>query len=115
MAALGRVPRDDLERTLNMGVGFVALVPAEHVDEALAVAREHGLGGWVAGTVHADEDAPHLGESRPSAAPRASTVARCASWASTPRLNEHDHPRRAGVYLPTRRSPRVRAHDPRCG
>ena len=38
-AALGRVPRADLERTLNMGVGFVAMLPAEQVDVAMRTWR----------------------------------------------------------------------------
>ena len=59
VAALGRVPQADLERTLNQGVGFVAVLPAEHADESLAVLRARGIDGWVAGEVHGDEDAPY--------------------------------------------------------
>ena len=33
---LGNVPSADLERTLNMGVGFVAVLPTSHIDQAAA-------------------------------------------------------------------------------
>jgi phosphoribosylformylglycinamidine cyclo-ligase len=49
--ALGRVPMDDLERTLNMGVGFVAVLPAAQAERALAVAAGLDLPGWVLGEV----------------------------------------------------------------
>ncbi len=53
IAELGRVPRDDLERTLNMGVGMVAVVAeASPVIEALA---EHGHSAWVLGQVGVDD------------------------------------------------------------
>ncbi|PRY52936.1 phosphoribosylformylglycinamidine cyclo-ligase [Knoellia remsis] len=54
---LGTVPRTDLERTLNMGVGFVAMLPADHVDAATAVLRERGIQAWPMGEVSALEDA----------------------------------------------------------
>ncbi len=57
MGALGRVPRHDLERTLNMGVGFVALVPAADVDAALERTRARGIPAWVLGEVSAEADA----------------------------------------------------------
>ncbi|MCH8611887.1 phosphoribosylformylglycinamidine cyclo-ligase [Arsenicicoccus dermatophilus] len=48
---LGQVPQADLERTLNMGVGFVAVLPEESVDRALAVCAERDLPAWVMGRV----------------------------------------------------------------
>ncbi len=48
---LGRVPAEDLERTLNMGVGFVALVPAGAADRAIAHARAADVPAWVLGEV----------------------------------------------------------------
>ncbi|MEO9152082.1 MAG: phosphoribosylformylglycinamidine cyclo-ligase [Lapillicoccus sp.] len=54
--ALGRVPRSDLERTLNMGVGFVALVPAARADATMERARVLGLPAWVMGEVAAEAD-----------------------------------------------------------
>ena len=52
--ALGRVPQADLERTLNQGVGFVALVAPDGADRALAELDALGLGAWVLGEVLAD-------------------------------------------------------------
>jgi phosphoribosylformylglycinamidine cyclo-ligase len=48
---VGRVPRSDLERTLNLGVGFVAVLPADHADRAIEVAAGLGLPAWVLGEV----------------------------------------------------------------
>lgn len=58
VADLGRVPQDDLERTLNLGVGFAAVVTPESVGEAVAHLRERGIGTWVIGEVHARGEAP---------------------------------------------------------
>ena len=48
---LGRVPQSDLERTLNMGVGFVAVLPETAVDRALDLCSERDLPAWVMGRV----------------------------------------------------------------
>ncbi|NUL47483.1 phosphoribosylformylglycinamidine cyclo-ligase [Cellulosimicrobium funkei] len=48
---LGRVPLQDLERTLNLGVGMVAVVDPAAADAALARLNARGLPSWVAGTV----------------------------------------------------------------
>jgi len=55
---LGRVPRADLERTLNLGVGFVAMLPADHADAATRFLEQRGIPAWVLGEVHGAEDAP---------------------------------------------------------
>jgi phosphoribosylformylglycinamidine cyclo-ligase len=47
----GSVPRDDLERTLNCGVGMVALTGPDDADAAVALLADHGVGAWVAGSV----------------------------------------------------------------
>ncbi len=57
IAALGQVPAADLERTLNMGVGFVAVVPARSVEPAIAHLGGRGIATWVLGEVQAAEDA----------------------------------------------------------
>lgn len=49
---VGGVGRSDLERTLNCGVGMVALVDAGDAKRAVALLAEHGLHAWVAGVVH---------------------------------------------------------------
>ncbi|OEU96303.1 phosphoribosylformylglycinamidine cyclo-ligase [Streptomyces oceani] len=48
---LGRVATGELEQTLNMGVGMVAVVPPHSVDTALATLAERGVDAWVAGDV----------------------------------------------------------------
>ena len=55
---LGRVPALDLERTLNMGVGFVAVLPAHQSDAAIEVCRAHGIPAWVLGEITGAENAP---------------------------------------------------------
>jgi phosphoribosylformylglycinamidine cyclo-ligase len=49
----GQVARDELERTLNMGVGMVAVVAPPAVDAALARLAEHDVPAWVAGEIRA--------------------------------------------------------------
>ncbi|MFF3943543.1 phosphoribosylformylglycinamidine cyclo-ligase [Streptomyces sp. NPDC001902] len=48
---LGGVERLELEKTLNMGVGMVAVVPEGSVDAALTTLADRGLDAWVAGEV----------------------------------------------------------------
>ncbi|WP_432477689.1 phosphoribosylformylglycinamidine cyclo-ligase [Nocardioides sp. GXQ0305] len=48
---VGDVPLEQLEQTLNCGVGMVALVPPVDVDRALAVLADHDVRAWVAGEV----------------------------------------------------------------
>lgn len=54
---LGQVPWGDLEATLNLGVGMVAVVAAEVVDDLVLAARDRGMPAWVLGTVRAAVDA----------------------------------------------------------
>ena len=53
----GGVDRADLEKTLNQGVGFVALLPQESVDTAVELLAGHGIDAWVAGEVHGSAEA----------------------------------------------------------
>lgn len=48
---LGSVPWSDLENTLNLGVGMVAIVAPEVVDGVLTHAAELGLPAWVVGGI----------------------------------------------------------------
>lgn len=48
---LGGVPRRDLENTLNLGVGMVAVVGSDGADAALARLAALGVPAWVLGTV----------------------------------------------------------------
>jgi phosphoribosylformylglycinamidine cyclo-ligase len=51
IADLGSVPRVDLERTLNLGVGMVAVVAASHAQHALEHLRVRGQDAWIMGEV----------------------------------------------------------------
>jgi phosphoribosylformylglycinamidine cyclo-ligase len=64
VAATGDVARDDLERTLNCGVGMVALVAPADVDRAIAMLAGHDIPAWVAGTVAVAEDPAEGGRVR---------------------------------------------------
>jgi phosphoribosylformylglycinamidine cyclo-ligase len=50
---VGGLAQSDLEEALNIGVGMVALVPADAADAALGVLAEHQIAAWVAGEVAA--------------------------------------------------------------
>lgn len=54
---LGGVPQADLERTLNVGVGMVAIVAADAADAAVQRLRARGVDAWVAGEVTEADDA----------------------------------------------------------
>ena len=53
---VGDVPQPDLEQTLNLGVGMVALLPADAVDAAVAELAAAGVRSWAAGEVAAATD-----------------------------------------------------------
>jgi len=55
VARLGQVPQSDLERTLNLGVGMVAVVAETAVDAALARLAARGLPAWVLGAGRDDD------------------------------------------------------------
>ena len=64
IAELGRVPREDLERTLNMGVGMVAVGPAASADAVVDRLRARDLPAWVAGEVTSDGGTAEAASSR---------------------------------------------------
>ncbi|MDO4917143.1 MAG: AIR synthase-related protein, partial [Rothia sp. (in: high G+C Gram-positive bacteria)] len=51
---LGSVPQADLERTLNLGVGMIAVVDPSVADAAVERLNQRGLTSWVLGTVEKD-------------------------------------------------------------
>ncbi|MGO3088455.1 MAG: phosphoribosylformylglycinamidine cyclo-ligase [Galactobacter sp.] len=51
VSELGGVPQADLERTLNVGVGMVAIVEASAADAAVALLNARGVKSWVVGSV----------------------------------------------------------------
>ena len=65
IASRGRVSRDEMERTFNMGVGMVAVLPPDDVDRAMAVLTAKHVPSWVIGevraTTEADDAAPDAG------------------------------------------------------
>jgi phosphoribosylformylglycinamidine cyclo-ligase len=51
IAQRGRVERVEMEKTFNMGVGMVAVLPPDDVDRALAVLTARHVPSWVLGEV----------------------------------------------------------------
>jgi phosphoribosylformylglycinamidine cyclo-ligase len=47
----GQVERLELEKTLNMGVGMMAVVPEESVNVTLETLADRGVDAWVAGEI----------------------------------------------------------------
>ncbi|MFL6100480.1 MAG: phosphoribosylformylglycinamidine cyclo-ligase [Actinomycetales bacterium] len=64
VGALGRVSHADLERTFNMGVGMLAIVPPESVDAAVARLQSRDLAAWPCGEVRPDDGTAQPDESR---------------------------------------------------
>jgi phosphoribosylformylglycinamidine cyclo-ligase len=51
IAERGGVAPEEMERTFNLGVGMVAVVPAAAADAAVALLEQHGEHAWVAGDI----------------------------------------------------------------
>jgi phosphoribosylformylglycinamidine cyclo-ligase len=51
VGALGEIDQLELERTLNMGVGMVAIIRSSDADKAVGALARRGLRAWVAGEV----------------------------------------------------------------
>ncbi len=58
IASRGRVERSEMEKTFNMGVGMVAVLPSDDVDRALAVLTARHVPAWVLGGIRRSGDAP---------------------------------------------------------
>ena len=56
--AAGAVPWHDIESTLNMGVGFVAVVGPDGVDALVKASRAAGVDAWILGQVIGDDSRP---------------------------------------------------------
>ena len=56
IAKWGNVPERDMFNTYNMGVGMSVVVPADQVDTALTILREHGDDAYVIGEIIAGEE-----------------------------------------------------------
>jgi phosphoribosylformylglycinamidine cyclo-ligase len=59
VARLGRVPRADLERTLNLGIGMVAVVGPDAAGSTVAALSAGGVPAWVCGEVTVAPGADH--------------------------------------------------------
>lgn len=57
IAADGSVAQGEMEKTFNMGIGMVAVVPEDSVEAAVAVLRSRNVPAWVCGHVRARETA----------------------------------------------------------
>ena len=54
---VGNVSQADIDATLNMGVGMVAVLPQSSVDGAVAVLAARGVRSWVLGEIEGNEGA----------------------------------------------------------
>jgi phosphoribosylformylglycinamidine cyclo-ligase len=86
---LGRVPLADLEQTLNMGVGFVAVVAPETAARAQEVLGAQGVDSWVVGavcdpTTAATDDGPVVQGAKGVDGGGVLMVGDYPGWASTP-------------------------------
>lgn len=52
---IGGISQADIDATLNMGVGMVAVLPQDGVNEALRCLAGRGIGAWVLGEIVAEE------------------------------------------------------------
>jgi phosphoribosylformylglycinamidine cyclo-ligase len=66
VAGVGAVAQDELERTLNMGVGMVAVVAPEAADRAVDLLTGRGLPAWVLGSVTSGDGTVALHGSHPA-------------------------------------------------
>ncbi len=60
VSAVGGVTAEELERTLNMGVGMVAVLPAAAADSAVRLLARRGVSAWRCGTVSAGDGSATL-------------------------------------------------------
>jgi phosphoribosylformylglycinamidine cyclo-ligase len=49
LESAGKVPRDEMLRVFNMGVGMVVIAPADAAEAIVGSARVAGIVGWVMG------------------------------------------------------------------
>ncbi|WP_425430905.1 phosphoribosylformylglycinamidine cyclo-ligase [Cryptosporangium aurantiacum] len=66
IGTIGRVTRPELERTFNMGVGMVVVVPPDQADRAVASFSARGVKAWVAGEIVSGTGNVRLVDSHPS-------------------------------------------------
>lgn len=79
IARVGQVGLDQMELTFNLGVGMVAVVPADRLADALAVCADRGLPAWQVGRL--ERLGPHADQTSGEAPGR---VEMASSYAGTP-------------------------------
>jgi phosphoribosylformylglycinamidine cyclo-ligase len=55
----GAVDQLEMERTFNMGIGMIAIVPPEHTEQALGILVKRGVDAWACGEVRSRRDGDH--------------------------------------------------------
>ncbi len=60
IADTGHIARDEMETAFNLGVGMIAIVAAEHAEEAIALATSRGVNAWRCGEVRSGAGAVTL-------------------------------------------------------
>ena len=65
VADRGRVDQAEMDRTFNMGVGMVAVLPADDVDRALALLTARHVPAWVLGEIVPGDGGAVLSGSHP--------------------------------------------------
>ncbi len=79
IARTGQVGLEQMELTFNLGVGMVAVVPAERLDDALAVAAARGVQAWPVG--HLNEGSLYV---EPTSLDRPGQVEMAGSYSDIP-------------------------------
>ena len=66
VADRGRIADEEMERTFNMGIGMVAVVPAADADRALAVLSRHSVPAWLVGEIRQGDAGARLTGKHPA-------------------------------------------------
>lgn len=66
IGTIGRVTRAEMERTFNMGVGMVVVVPPSDADRAVASFSSHDVNAWVVGEIVTGSGMVRLVDEHPS-------------------------------------------------
>ena len=66
IGTIGRVTRAEMERTFNMGVGMVVVVPPSDADRAVASFSSHDVNAWVVGEIVTGSGMVRLVDDHPS-------------------------------------------------
>ncbi|MDR0950348.1 MAG: phosphoribosylformylglycinamidine cyclo-ligase [Candidatus Ancillula sp.] len=56
VSELGQVPLDDLEKTLNLGIGMIAVVDKKYANDCISLCKKFNFNAWTCGSVLAQSD-----------------------------------------------------------